>query len=72
MEQVPNGNERIARLEVTVEHLVKEFAEFKAEIKAELKDLRKLVDFQFRLLAGMIIALGLGMSGLMAKGFGWL
>jgi septal ring factor EnvC (AmiA/AmiB activator) len=110
MEQVPNGNERIGRLEVAVTDLSARVGRIEgmlaglstrvdrleaivtdllsrvvrlevlaeriltdiAELKADMKDLRKQVDANFRILAGMIIALGLGMGAVMAKGFGWI
>ena len=46
-----------------------------ARLQLVEKDLRALaskVDSHFIVLAGMIIALGLGLAGLMAKGFHWL
>jgi hypothetical protein len=82
MEQVPDGNERIGRLELAVtdlsarvgrlEVLVERILTDIAELKVDMKDLRKQADTNFRVLAGMITALGLGMGAVMAKGFGWL
>lgn len=47
-----------------------------AEIKAEMRSMRVAMDRDFRITwAGIIalgVGLGVGLSGLMAKGFGWL
>ncbi|AMC13332.1 hypothetical protein RL73_02495 [Liberibacter crescens] len=42
------------------------------KIHTEVSELRKAADRDFRILFGALIALGLGLSGLMAKGFHWL
>lgn len=47
-----------------------------AELKADVRELRRDVagirTTDFRLLFGAIIAVALGLAGVMAKGFGWL
>lgn len=43
-----------------------------AEIKADVRSLRDRMEGDFRLTWAGIMALGLGLAGLMAKGFGWL
>jgi hypothetical protein len=43
-----------------------------ADLKAAMRSLRDRMDKDFRITWAGIIALGLGISGLMAKGFGWL
>lgn len=40
-------------------------------VEKDLRSLSSKVDSHFLVLAGMIIALGVGMAGLMAKGFHW-
>ena len=52
---------KIARLEATVEYVVR-----------ELGDLRRSQERDFRLLFGVLIVTTLGLAGLIAKGFGWL
>lgn len=59
---------RVAKLEAASEFIVRDIA----EIKADLRTLAGKVDRHFMILAGMIVTLGIGMAGLMAKGFGWL
>lgn len=59
---------RIARLESDVSHIQRDVS----EIKQEVRSLRDRLWSQFLITWGGIIALGIGLSGLMAKGFGWL
>lgn len=42
------------------------------EIRTDIKDLRKVDESNFRMLFGALIAIALGLAGLMAKGFHWL
>lgn len=56
---------RVARLEVRIEHIERDIAEIKT-------DIRSLRQTELRLVWGTIIASNLGLAGLMAKGFGWL
>jgi len=43
------------------------------EVRQDIKDVRKHQERRdFRLLFGTLIAVTLGLAGLMAKGFGWL
>ena len=55
---------RIAKLETTVEYIQRDIKELK-------EDVRAIRTTDFRLLFGAIIAVALGLSGLMAKGFHW-
>lgn len=59
---------RVAKLEVAVEYIQRDITDIKIDLREIKKDARE----DFRILAGMIAALGLGLSGLMAKGFHWL
>lgn len=59
---------RVAKLEVAVDYIKRDIS----EIKTDIKDIKKDAREDFRILFGAIIALGLAMSGLMAKGFHWL
>lgn len=43
-----------------------------SDIKADVRGLRTDARTDFRLLFGSLIAVALGLAGLMAKGFGWL
>lgn len=60
--------ERVVRLEVGVENLNKAAA----DLKTGGHGLRNDVRGDFRVLFGAIIAVALGLAGLMAKSFGWL
>ena len=59
---------RVARLEVRAEHIERDIV----EIRTDIRSLRERVEGDFRLTWAGMIALGLGLAGLMAKGFGWL
>jgi hypothetical protein len=66
---------RVARLEAAVEHIERDIAEIKADgrsTRQAIDGLRDRVDRDFRITWGGIITLGVGLAGLMAKGFGWL
>ncbi|WP_254877262.1 hypothetical protein [Pantoea ananatis] len=59
---------RVAKLESDVEHIKNSLKEIKDDVREIKRDART----DFRVLFGAIIALALGLSGLMAKGFHWL
>jgi regulator of replication initiation timing len=66
---------RVARLEASIEHIERDIAEIKNDGRAvrQVNDhLRDRLDGDFRITWAGVIALGLGLAGLMAKGFGWL
>lgn len=70
---------RIARLESDVAHIQRDIGEIKVDIremrtenKSEFRDVRAEIKSDFRLAFGALIAVALGLAGLMAKGFGWL
>jgi len=63
----PTLEPRVAKLEACVEHIQRDVG----EIKADLREMRKTATADFRILFGAIIALAIGMAGLMAKGFHW-
>ncbi|HET7132466.1 MAG TPA: hypothetical protein VFJ95_09470 [Gammaproteobacteria bacterium] len=42
------------------------------EIKLDFKDIKSDAKVDFRLLFGALIAVAIGLGGLMARGFGWL
>lgn len=64
-----NGMEaRIAKVEATVSHIQSDLT----EVKGDIKGLRNEARNDFRLTFGAIVAVALGLSGLMAKGFGWI
>jgi hypothetical protein len=66
---------RVARLEASVEHIERDIAEMKVDARSmrqSIDQLRDRVEADFRITWAGVMALGLGLSGLMAKGFGWL
>lgn len=77
---------RVARLESDMGHVKSDMAEvkvetrlhregltsFSKEVSAEFRAVRKEMQTDFRLLFGALIAVALGLAGIMAKGFGWL
>ena len=66
---------RVARLEASIEHIERDIAEIKTDgrsTRQAIDHLRDRVESDFRITWAGIMALGLGLAGLMAKGFGWL
>lgn len=64
--------QRVARLEVQVDHLRADVTELKADVRELRRDVTGIRTTDFRILFGAIIAVALGLAGLMAKGFKWL
>jgi len=63
-----NIDARVAKLEACVEHIQADIR----DIKSDLRDLKKEESRDFRILFAALIAVALGLAGLMAKGFHWL
>jgi hypothetical protein len=66
---------RVARLETSVSHIERDIAEMKIDARSmrqSIDQLRDRMEADFRITWAGIMALGLGLAGLMAKGFGWL
>lgn len=59
---------RIARLESTSDHILRELV----EMKTDVRELRTDAKIDFRILFGALIFTALGLAGLMAHGFHWL
>jgi hypothetical protein len=59
---------RIAKVESSIEHIQRDLA----DIKTDVRELRKDANRDFRILFGAIIFVALGTAGLMARGFHWL
>ena len=59
---------RVAKVEAAIEHIQSDIS----DIKSDIRDLRSETRIDFRLLFGAIIAVALGLAGVMAKGFHWL
>ncbi len=58
---------RVAKLEAAVEHILRETI----DIKLDIRDIKKDIREDFRILFGSLIITALGLAGLMAKGFKW-
>ena len=80
---VPPVELRVARVEVIVEHMERDLADVKADIRSirhidmlslrqTMDHLHRRLDSEIRLVWAAIIASNLGLASLMAKGFGWL
>ncbi|UUZ50277.1 hypothetical protein LP420_10180 [Massilia sp. B-10] len=59
---------RFARLEVTAEYIQRDVRELKDDVRTLRRDLAT----DFRVLFAALITVALGLSALMATGFGWL
>lgn len=59
---------RVAKLEASVGYIEREITDLKTEVRGLRSDARS----DFRILFGSLITLAIGLTGLMAKGFGWL
>lgn len=59
---------RIAKLETAMEYVQRDLGEIKTDIR-QIKDHART---DFRMLFGALIAVALGLAGLMAKGFHWI
>ena len=67
----PEGNgmePRIAKLESHFEYIRRDLD----SVATDVKDLRKDMREDFRILFGALVVVALGLAGLMAKGFGWI
>jgi hypothetical protein len=66
---------RIDKLETDVAEIKKDVDYLKrdvGEIKADLRGVKDRQERDFRLLFGAIIFVALGLTGVLAKGFGWI
>lgn len=63
---------RVAKLEAAMEFVQRDIAQLKQDVRELRSDILGIRTTDFRLLFGAIIAVALGLAGLMAKGFGWL
>jgi hypothetical protein len=59
---------RVAKLEAAVEHIQRDIGDIKADVRA----LRDNARSDFHIVFGALIAVALGLAGMMARGFHWL
>jgi hypothetical protein len=62
---------RLTKLETAVDYIQRDIKQLKDDMRAVRSDIAGIRTTDFRLLFGAIIAVALGLSGLMAKGFHW-
>jgi hypothetical protein len=63
---------RIAKLEAGQEFIQRDVKELKDDVRAMRADVNYIRTTDFRLLFSAIIAVAVGLAGLMAKGFHWI
>jgi hypothetical protein len=63
---------RIAKLEAAVDHIQQDVRDIKTEMRDVRHDITGIRTTDFRLIFGAIIAVALGLAGIMAHGFHWL
>ncbi|KLU42791.1 hypothetical protein AM504_10205 [Klebsiella michiganensis] len=66
---------RMGRMESDISYIKRDISDVKDDIKDvrnDIKDIRKDMKGDFRLTFGALIAVALGLAGLMARGFGWI
>lgn len=63
---------RLAKLETAFEFMQRDIKELKDDLRVLKSDINGIRTVDFRILFGAIIAVTLGLAGLMAKGFHWL
>jgi len=64
----PHMDQRVIKLELAAEHVQRDLNDIKTDVREIRRDMRT----DFRLLFGALIAVALGLAGLMARGFHWL
>lgn len=73
---------RVARIESDISYIKRDIQDIKGEIKdvrgeikdvrIDIKDIRSDMRNDFRITFGALIAVALGLAGIMARGFGWM
>ncbi|EIX9046435.1 TPA: hypothetical protein QHO11_000738 [Klebsiella oxytoca] len=62
-------------MESDISYIKRDISDVKEDIKDvrnDIKDIRKDMKGDFRLTFGALIAVALGLAGIMARGFGWI
>lgn len=66
---------RMGRMESDISYIKRDISDIKVDIKdmgGKIQDIRKDMQGDFRLTFGALIAVALGLAGIMARGFGWI
>lgn len=66
---------RVARIESDISYIKRDIQDIKSEIKEvriDIKDIRTDMRNDFRITFGALIAVAVGLAGIMARGFGWM
>jgi hypothetical protein len=63
---------RIAKLEAGQDYIQRDVNDLKDDVRAIRGEINGIRTTDFRLLFGAIIALAIGLAGLMARGFHWI
>jgi hypothetical protein len=63
---------RLTKLETSADYIQRDIEALKRGVEALKKDVHAIRTTDFQLIFGAIIALAVGLSGVMAKGFQWL
>ncbi|MBT9425804.1 hypothetical protein KI694_09710 [Enterobacter oligotrophicus] len=66
---------RVARIESDISYIKRDIQDLKGDIKdvrSDIKDIRSDMRTDFRITFTALIAVALGLAGIMARGFGWM
>jgi hypothetical protein len=63
---------KVAKLETAIDYIQRDVKELREDVRILRSDIHAIRTTDFRLVFGAIIAVALGLAGLMAKGFHWL
>ena len=63
---------RVTKLEAAVDYIQRDVKELREDVRTMRGEIHSIRTTDFRLVFGAIIAVALGLAGLMAKGFHWL
>ncbi|THE57067.1 hypothetical protein EAI35_04495 [Enterobacter bugandensis] len=66
---------RVARIESDISYIKRDIQDLKGDIKdlrSYIRDIRTDMRTDFRITFGALIAVALGLAGIMARGFGWM
>ncbi len=63
---------RVTKLETAFTYVERDIKELRDDVRGLRDDVKSIRTTDFRILFGAIIAVALGLAGLMAKGFHWL